>query len=90
MAAAKLGWGGVARGGGSSARGGGSRGSRRFRVERWAKQEVACGLCGGGRRGTVPADRGSRKGGRRLKKLDFFVNSKKIRGPTVKLKYFLN
>ena len=34
-------------------------------------------------------DRGNRKGGRR-KKLDFFVNSEKIRGPTVKLKYLLN
>jgi hypothetical protein len=38
----------------------------------------------------VPVDRGSRKGGRRKKKLDFFVNSEKIRGPTVKLKYLLN
>ena len=44
VAAAELGWGGVARGGGSSARGGGSRGKRGCHVRRRAKQEVACGL----------------------------------------------
>ena len=40
---------------GSSAGWSGSRGSRGRRVGRWARQELACSLRGGGWRGTVPA-----------------------------------
>ena len=92
-------------GGGEVAAGGavGARGTGRRAPVRGQKSGEGLGhdawvprRAGGGRGrtraggGAAPVDRGSRKGGRRKKKLDFFVNSEKISGPTVKLKYLLN
>ena len=55
VAAAELGWGGVARGGGSSTRGGGSMGSRGCHMRRRAKQEVTYGLPRWRRHRSAPA-----------------------------------
>ena len=68
---------------GSNARGSGSRRSLGCRVGRWAKQEVACGLHGGGRSGTVPA--GVKQRGRQEVEEGWTVlQFRKIQGPYYK------